>query len=61
MFVGRVVVGNYMNIVVGRRFSIDEAEKRDPILVRVTISALTQDFAVQHIQGSKSVVVPWRL
>ena len=53
MFVRRVVVGNYVNVVFGRRFSIDEAQKRDPILMGMTLSALIQEFAVQHIQGSK--------
>lgn len=49
MFVRQVVIGNYVNIVCDRHFSIDKAQKRDPILMRVTLPALTQNFAVQHI------------
>ena len=51
MFVRAVVVGNDVNVLACGSLLVDEAEKRDPILICMAIPALAEYAAVQSVQG----------
>ena len=53
MFVGRIVVGNDVNLFVLGRLLVDLAQEREPILVCVAGAALTQHLAVQNVESSE--------
>src|SRR3954468_19706501 len=53
MLVGGVVVDHQVQIEVGRRALVDDAEEADELLVAVPLGAMSDDGARLHVEGGE--------
>jgi hypothetical protein len=51
MLVGRVVVGDEMQIEIGRGVAVDFSQEPNEFLMTVTLHALANDRSIQHLQS----------
>ena len=56
MLVGRVVVADQIDFLVGRHGLIDQTQKLEPLLMPVFLLAQAEDLAVGNIQCCKSLL-----
>ena len=59
MLVGGVVVRDGMDEFARRNGCLDRVEEADELLMAVLLHATSDDLAVQHVESSNSVVVPF--
>ena len=53
MFMGGVIVQNDMDVLAQRNFAVDLLEKFQPLALAVFLGGVSDDFALQIIQGGK--------
>ena len=61
MLVGRIIIGDAVNIQLLRRCPVDSFEEFEELLMTVPRPTLADNLAFEDIERTNNVVVPWRL